>query len=226
MVARASVLPAQPASVAPGTPLTLAEAWLVALRDGRLSVADMAEWASLRVEEGGADLLMQKLALCSSERTLHDWVRHQPWRRVLPQPYSFSAPVANSSGGAEVQTLYCLLPHDMLASMSKAVPMVFQELFGTPAELETFWDEMERTSRELPAGHRADEHRHWLDRHPARSRAPGSRIPVGSMATPARCMAGRRSPPSPGAALSGRARPWTRGSCSWSSSGRRSSQST
>ena len=163
----------------PALPLSLAEAWLVAIRDGRVSTADAACWAQLRVEEGGADGLMQKLARCTSERTLHEWALKEPWRQLLPLPYGFRAPLQTRDGGVAMGTLHCLLPHEVFSVLAEKAPRVFDELFGAPAACEHFWAEMHRAAQEMPDGHRAEEHRLWLQRHPMQHAAPQRRIPVG-----------------------------------------------
>ncbi len=163
---------------------TLAEEFLVAIRDGRLSVADAARWAEARVREGGADQAMTALGHCtgsSGERMLQAWVQKQPWRRVLPEAYSFRAPVAIEGGAAAAQgALHCLLPHEMLASIWKAAPKLFEELFGSPSDREAYWAEMARTARQMPEGPRGNEHHRWLRDHPARRVAPACRIPLGT----------------------------------------------
>ena len=159
--------------------LTLAESWLVAIRDGRLSTADAAAWAELRVQEGGADHLMQKLARCTSERTLHTWAAAQPWRQALPRPYGFKVPMHTEDGGVAMQTIHCLLPHEVFSHLWAHAPNVAMELFGSSHERSHFWSEMERVGQEMPEGHRADEHRLWLQRHPSRHATPSRRVPVG-----------------------------------------------
>ena len=99
---------AQPPSKMAVPALTLAEAWLLAIRDGRLSVADCAAWADLRCQEGGAEAMMEALARCAQERTLEAWASKQPWIKVLPVPYAFRAPSADGRGGARMETLHCL----------------------------------------------------------------------------------------------------------------------
>ena len=88
---------------------TLAEEFMVAISTGQLHVSDAALYAHARVDEGGADPQMQALAHChgtTAERQLHAWADKQPWRQALPQPYSFSAPLARAGGGVEAGTLH------------------------------------------------------------------------------------------------------------------------
>ena len=160
--------------------LTLAEAWLLAIRDGRCSVADVCEWAGLRADEGGADDTIKALARCTQERSLHSWVEKQPWRKALPEPYAFKAPVRQRDGGIRMQEMLCLLPHDMVASLFENFPGVALELFGTEGEREHFWAKLDRTARELPAGKRAAEHRRWVRSHPAlQGSDPACRLAIG-----------------------------------------------
>ena len=183
-----SAAPGQPASshagqpsTAAGTPaLTLAEAWLVAIGDGRLSITDAADWAGARLQEGAcADPKMHALAHCvrDGERKLHAWADAQPWRATLPQPYAFRAPVATLAGPGEAE-LHCLLPHEVLSNLFREVPRVFAELFGTPEERVAFWGELDRTAQEV-TGPRGEEHRRWLQQHPCVLTPPAHRIPCG-----------------------------------------------
>lgn len=160
--------------------LSLGEAWLLAIRDGRITVTDACEWSRIRVDEGGADPIVQALARCTSERALSAWVSKQPWRQALPEAYSFKAPVRHHDGGVSMETLHCMLPHDMVAHIFKGFPKVAEELFGTPAQRKDFWGELDRTARELPAGPRAAEHRRWVRSHPAFAGShPASRLALG-----------------------------------------------
>ncbi len=163
--------------------LTLAESWLVAIGRGSLRVADATEWASARVAEGGADGMMEALARCfgsSAERQLHSWVQRQPWRGVMPQPYSFQAPLLDSPGGKQKQgDAYCILPHELFASLGAAAPKVFEELFGSSSEREAFWRELVRTAREAANTARGKEHKRWCKHHPCASAPAHLRVPLG-----------------------------------------------
>ncbi len=78
------------AQVAPR--LTLAEELLLAIGEGRTTVATAARLAAARVGEGSADALCQGLAACNDkngERTLHRMVGKTQWRQVIPKPYDF-----------------------------------------------------------------------------------------------------------------------------------------
>ncbi len=158
--------------------LTLAEEWLVAIRDGRLSVADAQRWAELRVAEGGADSTMRMLARCTSERTLHAWADQQPWTRVLPQPYAFQAPLATHEG-VHMGSVQCLLPHELFSTLWAEAPLLFCQLFGDEHERQHYWAEQARAGREMAAGPRREEHCRWLRDHPATHAEPERRIPIG-----------------------------------------------
>ena len=161
--------------------LTLAEHFLVAIGRGQLAVEKATEWAMARVAEGGADGTMTSLARCAGsnpERTLHEWCKQAPWRKAVPQPYSFMAPVV--AEGKETQgELHCLLPHELFAALSAEVPNVFEELFGSREDREAFWAEMARTARESGPGHRGAEHRRWCEQHPCAWSRPCHRVPLG-----------------------------------------------
>ncbi len=152
--------------------------WLVAIRDGRLSATDAQRWAELQVEEGGADSTTQTLARRTSERTLHSWADKQPWTKVLPQPYSFTAPVATNDGVA-MGSLTCLAPHELFATLWAAAPLLFEELFGSEHDREHFWAEQDRAGRETAGEHRRAEHCRWLQHHPATHAEPRRRVPIG-----------------------------------------------
>ena len=161
--------------------LSLSEEFLVAVAEGRTALSEAARWAHARCQEGGADPTMVAIAHCNGtngERMLHEWVAKEPWRQVLPQPYPFAASRAVGDG-AQMDTLHCLLPHEVLGSIHAAAPRVFEELFGDAADRIHFWQEMERTAREMQAGPRAVEHQRWLENHPAKWCPPARRIPLG-----------------------------------------------
>ena len=170
------------ASVKPA--VTLGEAWLEAIQDGRLSVADACDWSRLRTQDPGADGIIVALSRCGgshAERDLHRWVQEQPWRRALPMPYGFEAPVATKEGGAVMKTLSCLLPHEVFSTLWAQAPLTFVELFGDEVERAHYWAEMDRVGEEMKEDnpHRAREHRHWLRRLPARGALPKHRVPLG-----------------------------------------------
>ena len=162
--------------------LSLSEEFLVAVAEGRTALSEAARWARARCQEGGADPTMVAIAHSNGtngERMLHERVAKEPWRQVLPQPYPFAASRAVGDG-AQMDTLHCLLPHEVLGSIHAAAPHVFEELFGDAADRIHFWQEMERTAREMQAGPRAVEHQRWLENHPAKWCPPARRIPLGT----------------------------------------------
>ncbi len=162
--------------------LTLAEMWLQSIGDGRLSVQDATEWAAARVAEGAADEIMHTLSRCHgthAERDLHLWAGTQPWRGVIPQPYTFACPKTRL--GRRVQERHhCILPHELFSQLAHKVPSVFEQLFGTPSDREDFWKEMLRTLDEMPEGDRKSEHGRWLQSDPTAARFTArQRIPMG-----------------------------------------------
>ncbi len=162
--------------------LTLVEEFLVAIGHGRLSVADASTWATARVQEGGADPAMQALARChgtSGERQLHPWARTTSWGQLLPEPYTFKAPVVRA-GRSTMGSCHCLLPHEYFASLAAKAPQVFEELFGTAGERAHFWEEMQRTAQEVQGGTRATAHRDWLRQHPCAWAPASRRVPMGT----------------------------------------------
>ena len=162
--------------------LTLAEMWLQAIGDGRLSVQDATDWAAARVAEGGADEVMEALSRCHgthAERSLHQWAMTQSWRQLVPQAYRFSCPKMRL-GAVVLDEHYCILPHELFSSLGQRAPRVFEQLFGTPHDRERFWGEMQRTLEEMPEGYRKSEHRRWLESDPTTA-CPSARqrIPMG-----------------------------------------------
>ena len=165
-----------------GVPLlSLAEEWLLAVSRGGLHITDATSFARARTAEGGADANTVALASCtgtSAERQLHSWVRCQPWRDILPQLYTYKAPMIKK--GQKVEgTAFGLLPHEVFGRLAERAPTVFEELFGSIGEREKYWAEMERTVKEATPGHRALEHRDWLQGHPCMWAPARHRIPLG-----------------------------------------------
>ena len=162
--------------------LTLAEELLSAIGEGRTAVATASRFAAARVAEGGADASCTMLADCNTrngERKLHRWAKGQWWRQLLPEPYSFEAPLQKL--GRQVSGhLHCILPHMLFARLASGAPLVFDQLFGSAEQRAAFWSELERTGREEPEGARGRVHREWLRRHPVLSSVdPLKRVPVG-----------------------------------------------
>ncbi len=157
--------------------MTMAEEMLLAIGEGRLSVASAARIAAARCREPGADEAAQALAACSGkmgERKLHNWVARQPWRKLMPEPYTFEAPML-VRGQQVTGQMACLLPHEVMHSLA-AAPAVFAEIFGDSAELEQFWGKIAA----CPDTPRGRAHAEWLHRHPAVPAAPPARrVPIG-----------------------------------------------
>ncbi len=130
---------------------------------------------------GPVDAATQRLAGChgsNGERDLLAWVALQDWRKALPEPYDFTAPLQQKGKFVE-GSLSCLLPHEVFAHLAAHVPAVFQELFGDAPALEDFWEGMQRTVVEMPPGARAQEHERWVKYHPTAMAAPKTRVPMG-----------------------------------------------
>ncbi len=158
--------------------MSMAEELLLAIGEGRLSVATAARIAEARCREPGPDADALALARCTGsmgERTLHRWARRQPWRALLPEPYEFEAPL-RVRGTRVSGKMQCLLPHEVLHSLS-AAQGVFEDLFGTAVELEQFWAGM-ATCAEAPSA-RGRLHAHWLQSHPAMDTPASRRVPIG-----------------------------------------------
>ena len=165
------------------TPLmSLSEELLLAVGEGRVTVATASRLAAARVREGGADATCTALAACqgqNGERNLHVWARGQPWRQLVPEPYHFTAPMRKKA--REVTgTCYCILPHLFFSTLAREARPIFDSLFGDEDERVQFWRELQRTTQETPAGRRGEMHKQWYDKHPViKSTAPEQRVPVG-----------------------------------------------
>ena len=78
----------------------------------------------------------------NAERDLHRWVARQHWFRPLPPLFSFHVakyPGGDDTGGPKEMQHECMLPHEVLASLSRASPVLLAHLFGRPEELLRFW---------------------------------------------------------------------------------------
>jgi hypothetical protein len=80
------------------------------------------------------------------ERDLHHWCSRQSWRQSLPEPYGFSmdkyppAHRGRDRGTAlAVGMHYCILPHELFASVAAYSADLWQFLFGSAAELKEWW---------------------------------------------------------------------------------------
>ena len=103
------------------------------------------------------------------ERNWHRWVKHQPWRKMLPELYEFDVPWSPDSIHLENRKHFCLLPHEVVSVLSK-FPELFENLItGPPGACTQFWDH-------------ARTHGEWLDKHPLREEidaAPEVAFPLG-----------------------------------------------
>ncbi len=127
------------AQVAPR--LTLAEELLLAVGEGRTTVATAARLAAARVGERSADALCHGLAACNDkngERTLHHMVGKTAWRQLIPEAYHFQAPL-RKLGTKVAGNLYCLLPHVLFAQLARRARPVFDQLFGRRPSAWTSW---------------------------------------------------------------------------------------
>lgn len=102
------------------------------------------------------------------ERSMHRWVQKQPWRKLLPEPYTFGLPYTSNHIDETAAEQSVLLPHETFATVAQDQGL-FEMLFkGPPGALEHFW---ERTSTTT-----------WFQRHPLLaelSAQPGLCIPIG-----------------------------------------------
>ena len=79
------------------------------------------------------------------ERDLHSWCAKQPWLQSLPELYKFSMQKYNSACGPDRGTAlavgvhYCILPHELFASVAAHSAELWQFLFGNAAELQEWW---------------------------------------------------------------------------------------
>ena len=152
----------------------MAEELLLAIGEGRLSISSAARIAEARMAEPSPDADTAALAACAAsegknaERTLHRWVERQPWRKLLPQPYAFKAPLQRN-GVRYNGVLSCMLPHEVFSCLAKQ-PEAFKQLFGASEELEDFWEAVLTSARG----------RAWLANHPGLLAAAATRrVPIG-----------------------------------------------
>jgi len=94
-----------------------------------------------------------------TERNLHRWVAHQPWRALLPQAYDFEIAVTLDGGVHETTVEHsAFLPHEMVASLSECTELVSVLFAGrkntedTPGALEEYWSKVAHTK--------------WMQSHP------------------------------------------------------------
>ena len=101
------------------------------------------------------------------ERDLVRWVRRQPWRRLLPEPFEFKLPYSPDGLKEDAITHAALLPHETFSSLS-AYPELFQELMTGPrGNSQAFWQGTSSTD--------------WYKKHPMPElhAAPHKAVPIG-----------------------------------------------
>jgi hypothetical protein len=87
------------------------------------------------------------------ERGLQSWARRQVWSSMLPDLYSFTITVDSLEGPVQREH-YCLLPHEVFASLYLEARSFFEFLFVGPGDnLQRWWGEAERTSDYWFANH-------------------------------------------------------------------------
>ena len=102
------------------------------------------------------------------ERNLHRWAKKKQFSRFLPEPYKFKL---KKKGFDELQDHYCILPHELFASLySAGASELFDHLFtGGEQNLLDWWRD---------AGEVGDS---WIRQHPVvhNTPDPARRIPFG-----------------------------------------------
>ena len=113
---------------------------LTSIGSGESSVAQVARLAAPLARRRGDGALLQLASF--RERDLHRRCAKQPWRAALPQLYPFSMPKFTKESGwtaTAAKVHYCILPHELFASVAAYSAELWQFLFGTAAELEAWW---------------------------------------------------------------------------------------
>jgi len=124
--------------------LDVTEALLASIGAGDSSVAQVAKLAGTLAGRLGDPTLLQLAGM--RERDLHNWCAKQPWRQSLPEElYAFSmqkfaAARSRDCGTAMAVAMhYCILPHELFASVAAYSAELWQFLFGNAAELKEWW---------------------------------------------------------------------------------------
>ena len=107
-----------------------------------------------------------------AERDLHAWARKSAWRELAPSLYSF--PIHYASVRSHETTIAdgmhaALLPHELFYTISAQAPDLFDVLFGSPKELQSWWDDAKRVGGS------------WHENHPVINDVanPALRVPLG-----------------------------------------------
>ena len=154
---------------------SLRRSWLIGT--GESSVAQVGKLAKTIARRLRDPSLVQ--FGCIRERDLHSWCARQPWRQSLPELYEFSMQKYNSACGPDRGTAlavgvhYCILPHELFASVAAYSAELWQFLFGNAAELQEWWQSAaERARLTADAGP-------WSEAAAACSSGHGNCVPIG-----------------------------------------------
>jgi hypothetical protein len=105
----------------------------------------------------------------NSERALQSWATRQPWRKLLPELYEWSLPLAESWEVRD-DLHAALLPHEVFGSMHSEAPDLFECLLtGGDNNLREYWDSMAQCDPSFVANHPV------VVNHPD----PTKRVPLG-----------------------------------------------
>ena len=75
-----------------------------------------------------------------AERALWRWVATQPWRRLLPDLYTFGCTKwQGPTKGVCAAEHSALLPHEVVARLAVACPELFQQVMGSQSSWAEFW---------------------------------------------------------------------------------------
>ena len=138
--------------------LDVTEALLASIGAGDSSVAQVAKLARTLTGRLHDPTIAQLAGV--RERDLHKWCAKQPWRQSLPaELYAFSmqkfaaASDRDSCGTAmAVGVHYCILPHELFASVAAYSAELWQFLFGNAAELKEWWQSAAERARSTADG--------------------------------------------------------------------------
>ena len=147
------------------------------------------------------------------ERSLQNWAQKQTWIDFLPEPFDFKIHVEDlggNRGGVFAQEAgpitamhSCMLPHEVISSLWKHAPDVFEHLLGDASTLKAFWQ----------AAATADDE--WYREHPVilGGAPPEVCIPIGLHGAMQVCMVASRCWLSPGTPSLMYFPRWTAASC-------------
>ena len=124
----------------PQSDLDITEALLMSIGAGESSVAHVGRLAAILANRLG-DRSLEQLARVR-ERDLHSWCDNQPWRASVPRLYEFSMEKLSKESGRTVtapRSHFCILPHELFASVAEHSARLREFLFGNASELEEWW---------------------------------------------------------------------------------------